>query len=479
MFCVMKMLYAASEALPFIASGGLADVAGSLPGALQQENAECRVVMPLYSQIGDALRERMTSLTSFNVPLGWRNQYCGLYQAEVNGVLYYLLDNEYYFRRDGGIYGYFDDAERFAFFSKAILEMLTVVDYQPDILHCNDWQTGMVPVFLNTFYRGVEKLRDVKTVFTIHNIQYQGKYGMEVATDICGLPPHAVPIVRYDDACNMMKGGIDQCDMISTVSPTYAWEILDSWFGFGLDRLLREQSFKLTGILNGIDVQSHNPATDPEIIHQYDDENPGGKGGNKAELQRLLDLEADPDRPLVAMVSRLVGMKGLDLVRYIFDDILALGVQFAVLGTGDYIYENFFEEMSRQHPGTVAFYKGFQPNLARKIYAGADLFLMPSKSEPCGLSQMLALRYGTIPVVRETGGLKDSIIDMGEPGGVGYTFKSYNAHDMLEAIRRGVTLYGDKAGWQKAVVAALKADFSWQRSAKDYMAMYEKVLGSQ
>ena len=341
----MKILYAASEALPFIASGGLADVAGSLPAALKKEGAECRVVMPLYGDIKPELREKMRYVTHFNVPLAWRNQYCGLFEAEANNVKYYLLDNEYYFKRSG-IYGFYDDAERFVFFSKAILEMLTKIDYAPDIINCNDWQTAMVPVFLNVYYRSIEKFRGIRTVFTIHNIAYQGKYGMEIATDIAGLPDYALPIVEYDHNVNMMKGAIDQSDVVSTVSPTYAEEILDSWFGFGLDRILREKRYKLCGILNGIDVKSYDPATDPEIYKNYTVKTAKDKGINKAELQKQMGLNVEPDKPLVAMVSRLVGMKGLDLVRYIFDSMIAEGIQFVVLGTGDYIYENFFAEMA-------------------------------------------------------------------------------------------------------------------------------------
>ena len=473
----MKILYAASEALPFVASGGLADVAGSLPKALQKEGAECRVVLPLYSGIKDSLRAQLQYVTHFNVPLSWRNQYCGLFTAQVDGVTYYLLDNEYYFKR-GGIYGFYDDAERFVFFSKAVLEMLTVMDYEPDIISCNDWQTAMVPVFLNVFYRGMEKFRRIRTVFTIHNIQYQGKYGMEIATDICGLPDYAVNMITYDGAVNMMKGAIEQCDMISTVSPSYAQEILDSWFGFGLDKILREKSYKLCGILNGIDVDSYNPKTDPDIYKHYTARSLSGKAVNKAKVQELLGLEAAPDRPLIVMISRLVGMKGLDLVRYIFDEIMAQGCQFAVLGTGDYIYENFFREQAQRHPGAMAFWQGFVPDLARKLYAGGDILLMPSKSEPCGLAQMVALRYGTIPVVRETGGLRDSIIDLGGENGNGYTFKTYNAHDMLGAIQRALGLYEhDKAGWKAAVVHAMGCDFSWESSAKQYMEMYRRVLG--
>lgn len=473
----MNILYAASEALPFIASGGLADVAGSLPAAIKQEGAECRVVLPLYGDIKQELRDRLKYVTNFNVPLAWRNQYCGLFEAEIDGVKYYLLDNEYYFKRNG-IYGFYDDAERFVFFAKAILEMVVHIDYLPDIISCNDWQTAMVPVFLNVFYRGVEKFRNVRTVFTIHNIAYQGKYGKEIATDIAGIPPHAMSIVEYDDTINMMKGAIEQCDMVTTVSPTYATEILDSWYGFGLDRILRERQYKLCGILNGIDVKGYDPAADPEIYKNYSAARPKNKAVNKTELQRAMGLEETSDKPIVAMVSRLVGMKGLDLVRYIFDAMMAEGIQFVVLGTGDFIYENFFADMQSKYPGQVAVKRGFVPDLARKIYAGADILLMPSKSEPCGLSQMVALRYGTIPVVRETGGLKDSIKDMGGEDGNGFTFKTYNAHDMLGAIKRAVGAYHNEALWKKAVSNAMKCDFSWQQSAKQYMEMYEKVLSN-
>ena len=473
----MKILYAASEARPFIASGGLADVAGSLPSALNKEDAECRVVLPLYSDIRQELKDSMRYITHFNVPLSWRNQYCGLFEAEHDGIRYYFVDNEYYFKRSG-IYGFYDDAERFVFFSKAVLEMLVRLDYTPDIIHCNDWQTAMIPVFLNVFYRDVEKLRQTRTVFTIHNIAYQGKYGMEIATDICGLTDAGVNMVRYDENVNMMKGAIEESDMVTTVSPTYAEEILDPWFGFGLDRILREKQYKLCGILNGIDVKSYNPKTDTEIFKTYGIRSLDGKAINKQELQKSMGLEPDPNKPVIAMITRLVGMKGLDLVRYIFDAIVAEGVQFVVLGTGDYIYENFFEDMARRYPGTVAMRKGFLPDVARKIYAGADMFLMPSKSEPCGLSQMVALRYGTIPIVRETGGLKDSVSDLGGEKGNGFTFKTYNAHDMLGAIKRALGLYKNKDLWRKAVVRAMGCDFSWEQSAKKYIEMYRKVLSN-
>lgn len=470
----MKILYAASEARPFIASGGLADVAGSLPAALGARGVECRVVLPLYSDIPQELRDRMRFVTSFTVPLAWRMQYCGLFEAEENGVRYYLLDNEYYFKRSG-LYGHFDDAERFAFFSKAVLEMMMKIDYLPDIIHCNDWQTAMIPVFLNCFYRGTDRLRYTRTVFTIHNIQYQGKFGMEVATDVCGLPKNGVEMVEYDACANYMKGAIEQCDMVTTVSPAYASEILDPWFSFGLDKILREKQYKLCGILNGIDKDAYDPLTDPEIYKNYSAKAPAGKAENKAKLQKELGLKAEPARPLIGMVSRLVALKGFDLVRYIFDEI-ASDAQVVVLGTGDAGYESFFADQAKKYAGRVAFRRGFDPAMARKIYAGSDLFLMPSKSEPCGLSQMLALRYGSVPVVRETGGLRDSIVDRGSGKGNGFTFKTYNAHDMMDALRRAEAAYADRAGWRQAVVDAMKCDFSWQSSAGSYEAMYKKVM---
>ena len=472
----MKILYAASEAQPFIASGGLADVAGSLPKALCACGEDCRVVLPLYGDINPDLRREMRYITHFNVPLSWRNQYCGLLESQVGGVTYYLLDNEYYFKRNG-IYGFYDDAERFAFFSKAVLEMIHYLDFVPQVIHCNDWQTAMVPVFLKAFYKDLERYRGIKTVFTIHNIQYQGKYGMEIASDLLGLPPAAVATLEYDGCINMMKGAIEDCDQVTTVSPTYAQEILDPWFAHGLDRELRGKEYKLTGILNGIDTTSYNPETDPAIFANYGPDDIAPKAVNKAELQKLMGLAKDPDVFLVGLVSRLVGHKGLDLVKYIFDDIIQAGMSVVVLGSGDYIYESFFREMEAKYPGKVAVKIGFIPQLARRIYAGADGFLMPSKSEPCGLSQMVALRYGTIPVVRETGGLRDSIVDMGKEGGNGYTFQTYNAHDMLGALLRAKGLYENKPLWKKAVVNALECDFSWGRSAQAYLDVYQKVIG--
>ncbi len=471
----MKILYAASEAYPFAASGGLADVAGSLPKAIRGKMQACRVVMPLYSDIKPELRAQMKYVTNLTVFLSWRALYCGVFEANYNGVVYYFLDNEYYFKRPG-LYGYYDDGERFAFFSKAVLEMLHYIDYTPDIIHCNDWQTALVPVYLNVFYRGEKKFRDIKTVLTIHNIQYQGKYGMEMVQDVLGLPQSAAPIVEYDGDVNYMKGGIDQCNMVTTVSKTYAQEILDPWFSHGLDRILKARQFKLTGILNGIDVEGYDPQSDPNIVAPFSAKDPSKKAENKRALQEEMGLPQQKDVMVLGIVSRLVDHKGMDLVKYIGDELLREPIQLVVLGSGEYIFESFFEEMKRRYPDKVGYTKGFIPPLARRIYAGADTFLMPSKSEPCGLAQMVALRYGTIPIVRATGGLKDSIQDLGGEDGNGFTFQSYNAHDMLGAVKRALQLYGDKKAWQKAVVGGMNCDFSWKKSAGEYVAMYRRIL---
>lgn len=468
----MKILFACSECSPFAASGGLADVAGSLPAALQKEGAECRVIMPLYGSIGLQWRANMTFLTSFGVPLSWRVAHCGVFTMQYGGVQYYFLDNEQYFKREGGIYGYFDEAERFAFFSKAVLETLTHIDYEPDVIHCNDWQTALIPVYLNVFYREVPKLSRTHTVFTIHNIQYQGQFGLDVAGDVCGLPDWAIGKVEYHGDLNMMKGALEECERISTVSPTYAKEILDPYFGHGLDEILRQKEWKLCGILNGIDTVGYNPSRDHALAANFSARKPEGKALCKAALQQQMHLPEEPDTPILAMVSRLVSHKGFDLVEYAMENMLRMGMQVVILGSGEQQYEDFFHEMQRRHPQQVAFTCGFLPTLSRQIYAGADFFLMPSQSEPCGLAQMIALRYGTIPIVRSTGGLADSIIDWDTPGGgCGFTFQSYNADDMLGAVRRAMGLYHSEYR-AEMLPRALKCDFSWRRSAKQYMAMY-------
>lgn len=468
----MKILFACSECSPFAASGGLADVAGSLPAALQKEGAECRVIMPLYGSIGLQWRANMTFLTSFGVPLSWRVAHCGVFTMQYGGVQYYFLDNEQYFKREGGIYGYFDEAERFAFFSKAVLGTLTHIDYEPDVIHCNDWQTALIPVYLNVFYREVPKLSRTHTVFTIHNIQYQGQFGLDVAGDVCGLPDWAIGKVEFHGDLNMMKGALEECERISTVSPTYAKEILDPYFGHGLDEILRQKEWKLCGILNGIDTVGYNPSRDHALAANFSARKPEGKALCKAALQQQMHLPEEPDTPILAMVSRLVSHKGFDLVEYAMENMLRMGMQVVILGSGEYRYEEFFREMQRRHPQQVAFTCGFMPTLSRQIYAGADFFLMPSQSEPCGLAQMIALRYGTIPIVRSTGGLADSIIDWDTPGGgCGFTFQSYNADDMLGAVRRAMGLYHSEYR-AEMLPRALKCDFSWRRSAKQYMAMY-------
>ena len=472
----MNVLFAASEARPFIASGGLADVIGALPKALNKADCNCRVILPFYSDIPDKFRENVEKIAEFKVWLGWRNLYCGLLKTVYNGVTFYFLDNEYYFKRNA-IYGQFDDGERFGYFSMAVLEAIKHMDFDPDVIHCHDWQTGLIPAFLKLFFSDEEKLSKIKTVYSIHNIQYQGNYDMYFAADVLGIPENSRGIVEYDGRCNYMKTGIDQSDAISTVSPTYAQEIQDPWFAWGMDRLLRERTYKLSGILNGIDTEGYDPSTDSEIAATFSEFDLSGKAKCKADLQKEMGLDEDPDKMIIGMVGRLVSHKGLDLVRAACDRIMEGNVQIAILGSGESAFEGFFRYMQEKYPGKISFVCGFIPALARKIYAGSDVFLMPSKSEPCGLAQMIALRYGTIPIVRETGGLKDSIKDFGGIDGNGFTFQTYNADDMLDAIHRAERLYFDSGCWDDAVKKALSCDFSWNRSAMEYIDLYKKILG--
>ena len=472
----MKVLYAASEALPFIASGGLGDVAGSLPQALRKRLIGCRVVMPLYDNIKQELKDTMKFITNISVPVAWRRQYCGIFEARAGGVIYYLLDNQYYFKRDS-LYGFYDDAERFAFFSRAILEIIPYIDFKPDIIHCNDWQTALTPVYYSTMYANQPGYENIKTVFTIHNIQYQGVYGEELLDNVVGINHAHKNLLEYDGTVNLMKGAIETANAVTTVSPSYAKEILDPWYSHGLDTILKERSFKLRGILNGIDVINYNPETDKDIFKNYSADNVRGKYVNKRELQKLLGLPEKSNTPVMGMVTRLVSHKGLDLCKAVLDELLATtDIQLVVLGSGDYQYEEFFRGLAARYPEQVGLCLGFVPDLARKIYAGSDLFLMPSKSEPCGLSQMVALRYGTIPIVRETGGLRDSDKDSGDGEGNGFVFSSYNAHDMLHAIRRACEGYEDKDGWQILVKRAMDSDNSWGKSANEYIRMYKEVL---
>ena len=471
----MKVLYASSEAYPFAMSGGLADVAGALPKALRKRFVGCRVIIPLYGSISEEMRQKMTFVCNITVPVAWRRQYCGVFEAHVDGVIYYFIDNQYYFKRDG-MYGHFDDAERFAFFSRAVLEVIPHIGFTPDVIHCNDWQTALIPVYLNTFYRGDELYRNIRTVFTIHNIQYQGKYGYELTADVLGLPPESQSLLDYDNCINFMKGGIQCADKVNTVSPTYAKEILNPYFSHGLDNILKEFTYKLTGIVNGIDTEVYNPETDPLIYKNYSAESIAGKAYNKKMLQQELVLPVKANIPVIGIVTRLVKHKGIDLVKCVFEELLAENVQFAILGSGEWEFETFFHDMAQKYPDKIGLKLGFNPELAHKIYAGADIFLMPSQSEPCGLAQMVALRYGTIPIVRETGGLNDTISDSGDGKGNGFTFKTYNAHDMENAIWRALKSFSSKKEWNTLKLRAMGCDNSWGASANAYIRLYKEIV---
>ena len=469
----MNILFAASEALPYVASGGLADVAGSLPSAIVKKGHDCRVVIPLYKCISAEMRASLTFLTNITVDVSWRKQYCGIFTGIYKGVTYYFIDNEYYFGRDG-IYGFYDDCERFVFYSRAVLEMIRCIDFKPDIIHANDWQAAMIPVYYQIFYKYQQGYENIHTIFTIHNIQYQGKYGKEVLNELMGIPLYHTGLLEYDGCVNMMKGAIETADKITTVSPSYAWEILDPWYSHGLDRALNTKQYKLCGFLNGIDVDGYNPETDPAIPANYSVKNMQGRARCKQALLEELGLQ-DGDEPIIGIVTRFVSHKGIDLIRYVFEDILNLGYKFAILGSGEKIFEDFFKEMAWRHPGRVSVTLGFIPQLARRIYAGCDMFLMPSQSEPCGLAQMVAMRYGTLPIVRETGGLRDTVRDGGGENGNGFTFKTYNAHDMLGACNRAKIAYDDKPRWKALQKTAMESDFSWNVSAELYLGLYREL----
>lgn len=470
-----KILFAASECTPFIATGGLAEVIGSLSKSLaQDEEYDVRVVLPLYSDIRGDYRQRFTYLGNINVPLGWRNQYCGIFSYEESGVTFYFLDNEYYFRR-GGCYGYYDDGERFAFFSRAVMEILGFLQFYPDVLHCHDWQAALAAIYLKTIYCRRREYSLIRAVFTIHNIEYQGKYSLDVLEDLFGISNDYRYLLEFDGCANLMKAAIECSETFTTVSPTYAEEIKRAEYAHGLQGEVERNAFKLRGILNGIDVKSYDPATDPALFAPYSAGNPAGKEVCKAELQKMLGLPVRADVPVVAMISRLVAHKGLDLVRAAIEELLADDVQFVLLGTGDSEYESYFKDLANRYKGKAVSIIAFNGDLSRKIYSGADIFLMPSKSEPCGLSQMIASRYLTVPVVRETGGLYDSIKPYGA-GGNGFTFAAYNAGDMLYVLREAVSLYKNKPEWQKLMIKAGTTDFSWQRSAEEYKKLYTDTL---
>lgn len=469
-----RILFVASEARPFIATGGLADVIGSLPQALAKDpKYDIRVVLPLYSDIKQEFRRKMSFLGNIYVPLAWRNQYCGVFTYVDNGVTFYFIDNEYYFKRPG-CYGYYDDGERFAFFSRSVMEILPFIGFYPEILHCHDWQAALAAIYLKTIYCKRPEYQFIRALFTIHNIEYQGKYSLDILEDLFGLSNEYVSLLEYNGCINLMKGAIECCEKFSTVSPTYANEIKSAQYAHGLQDIICKNEGKLTGILNGIDVDAYNPETDKALFENYTSNDFKGKKTCKTELQKMLGLPVK-DVPIIAMISRLVSHKGLELVKTVAEDILHEDIQFVLLGTGDTFYEDYFRDLGRHYEGKVSANIAFNGDLSRKIYSGADIFLMPSVSEPCGLSQMIASRYATVPVVRETGGLFDSIKPYGA-GGNGFTFASCNPYDMLYVIHEALEVYKNSDAWKALMERAATTDFSWLHSAEEYKKLYEATL---
>lgn len=468
-----KVLFVASEARPFIATGGLADVIGSLPQALAKDpKYDIRVVLPLYSDIKPEMRRKMSFLGNIFVPLAWRNQYCGIFTCEQNGVTFYFIDNEYYFKRSG-CYGYYDDGERFAFFSRSVMEIMPFIGFYPDILHCHDWQAALAAIYLKTIYCHRPEYQFIRALFTIHNIEYQGKYSMDILEDLFGISYDNAYLLEYQGCINLMKGAIECCERFSTVSPTYANEIKTAQYAHGLENIICNNAFKLTGILNGIDVDAYNPATDSALFANFDAENLENKRVCKLELQKMLGLPVK-DVPIVSMITRLVSHKGLDLVKAVVEDMLHEDIQFVLLGTGDAAYENYFKDLGRRYEGKVSANIAFNGDLSKKIYSGSDIFLMPSVSEPCGLSQMIASRYATIPLVRETGGLYDSIKPY-KAGGNGFTFASCNPYDMLYVMHEALDMYKDAEAWKNLMKVAATTDFSWAKSADEYKKLYDET----
>lgn len=479
----MKVLYATSECWPFAKTGGLGDVAYALPKALKKEGVDVRVILPKYSTIPNYLKSQLKEVAVFSVNVGWRKQYCGLLEMELNGVKFYFIDNEFYFKREGEfayLYGYGDDAERFTFFSNAILEAIARLDFYPDIIHMNDWHTGMIPLILKEKYNELEKYRSIKTVYTIHNLQYQGVFGSEVLGDVLLLPDKYLHNgdVEYYGGVSFMKSGIVFSDKVTTVSPTYTSEIQTPFYGEGLDGLLRSKSYKLEGILNGIDYDINDPLTDKDIFVNYDIDSIDKKIENKLHLQEVLGLEVNPDIPIIGIVSRLVSQKGFDLISYIMPEIVRENLQIVVLGTGEHQYQSMFNYYNSHYPDKVSARITFDSTLAQQIYAASDIFLMPSLFEPCGIGQMLAMRYGSLPIVRETGGLKDTVIPYNKYTGEGngFSFANYNAHEMLYCIKDAIELYKDKEAWRKLVINAMNTDSSWKKSAKAYIGVYKDML---
>ncbi|MEK4351197.1 glycogen synthase GlgA [Paenibacillus sp. FSL R5-0475] len=472
----MKVLFAAAEAHPFIKTGGLADVIGALPKALKGAGVDVRVILPKYRGIPEKFTSKMEHLTEVYVPIGWRNQYCGIEHMVYDGIPVYFIDNEYYFGRDG-IYGYMDDGERFAFYNRAVLECLPAIDFQPDVLHCHDWHAAVIPMLLQGHYRHNPFYSEMRSVFTIHNLLYQGVFPYEVLGGLLGLDSSYFGGVEYYGNVNFLKGGIVYSDRVTTVSPTYSEEIRTPYYGYGLDGLLNARADVLSGIVNGIDTKSYNPATDTSLVTRYRS-NLAKKTENKLALQEELGLPVDANIPMVAMVTRLVDSKGLDLLTRVLDELLYKDdIQFVLLGTGDESYERWFKEAAWRYPTKLSSQILFNDALSRKIYAASDIFLMPSKFEPCGISQLLALRYGSIPVVRETGGLNDTVQAYNEESGEGngFTFSNYNAHDMMFTLRRAISLYKQPEHWKKITKNAFAGDYSWNVSAQQYIDIYNEI----
>ena len=475
----MKILFVASEALPFASTGGLADVAGSLPGAVKKaagKGWDVRVVLPLYAGIKENYGDGLKFITDTRVQLSWRNQYCGIFSYEKDGVTYYFIDNEYYFKR-GSLYGSYDDGERFAYFGKAVMELMRVMDFYPDIMHANDWQSAPAVIYLKRKFAHLDEYNKIRVLFTIHNIAYQGKYGFEILGDVFELGFWDRDVVEYDGCINLLKGAICCSDKISTVSLKYSQELMDDYFASGLGPILRENAWKMTGITNGIDVDYYNPKTDTEIAKNFTSSKMAGKEACKKELCEICGFYS-ADMPIISMVSRLAAHKGFDLVSRVLEEIICTSdVNFVLLGTGEKEFEDYFCGLAARHPGRVSVILKYDKALSKKIYAGSDIFLMPSQSEPCGLSQMIASRYGTVPVVRETGGLFDTIraYNKFDGTGNGFSFANYNAHEMMGVIKDAIGLYYDKTAWKALVKNVMAVDFSWKASAERYIDLYNEI----
>lgn len=470
----IKVLFVSSEVQPFCGTGGLGDVMGSLPIAVNENGkAEVRVVLPLYESMAGEYKQRLKFEFSTMVPVSWRKQYCGVFSLTEKNTVFYFIDNEYYFKRYN-LYGYYDDGERFTFFSRAVLEILDKLDFMPDVIHCHDWHTALTPVYFKLYY--ASRYPDTKTVLTIHNIEYQGQYSLNIGEDLLGISGNNIGVLEYGGCINFLKGGIESCDALTTVSPTYADELTEPYHAYGLDDIIRRNKYKLTGILNGIDQKLYDPSSNPSLFVNYDVDSFEKKAINKTELQKMIGLPVNKDIPLIGMVTRLAAHKGLELLKFALHDILKHDVQLILLGTGSPSLEDYFRHIQIEFDKRISTVIAYNKDLSQKIYAGADLFLMPSKSEPCGLSQMIACKYGTLPIVRACGGLKDSIIDIEKDNGIGFVFGNFDVLALTQTVERAINLYNsDREAFNRAAKRAMKTDFSWNLSAEKYVELYKKL----